>query len=257
MKTGLIFFIFIALSSIVLAEEAPKYNFGSAQASEDLTVTPGEEVSTKLFFYNIFGNRITHISLTLENAPSNWDVSIEPEQHDTTVSISGVATTINENLYVEPSKAVEEAPKDVPEGFEYISSSVGFIGAKPAIITIKVPEDEKLGTSATVTISAIAEWLGKTGGIVFNQGRTFNYKVTVLSEEFTEVILEKAPEKEEEEEIMEVPKEAPEEEEQAEAPAPKVIEKEVKVGVSTSTFVGVVTVLIIIIIFTYVFMKKE
>ena len=251
MKTGLIFFIFIALSSIVLAEEAPKYNFGSAQASEDLTVTPGEEVSTKLFFYNIFGNRITHISLTLENAPSNWDVSIDPEQHDTTVSISGVATTINENLYVKPSEAIEVAPKDVPEGFEYISSPVGFIGAKPVIITIKVPEDEKLGTSATVTISATAEWLGKTGGIVFNQGRTFNYQVTVLSEEFTEVILEKAPEKEEK--IIEIP----EEKEQAKAPSPKVIEKEVKVGISTSTFVGVVAVLIMIIIFTYIFMKKE
>ena len=35
-------------------------------------------------------NRITHITLEVGDAPKDWDVSIEPALHETTVSVSGV-----------------------------------------------------------------------------------------------------------------------------------------------------------------------
>ena len=61
-----------------------------------MSIAPGDEVTTKLYFYNIHGNRITHISLELGEAPKNWDVSIEPALHETSVIVSGVATTVEE-----------------------------------------------------------------------------------------------------------------------------------------------------------------
>ena len=255
MKTFFSFFlVLIFLIGIVNAQEDAKYNFGSAQGAKTLTISPGGEATTKLFFYNIYGNRITHIVLEVADAPQGWDITIEPALHETNVIVSGIPTTVEENLFVEPGSDVAESiPDDVPEGIEYISSPIGFVGAKPVLISIKVPEDAKLGTVAKITIDGTASWLGQTGTAAITQGRSFEYTVTVASSEFSEIILEKAPVKEEVEVV--VIKETAEEVE--EEKAPQVIEKEVKVGLSTTTFVGVVIVLLIVIAGLVIFFVKK
>jgi len=190
MKKHLIIIPILLISlSIALAQEQPKYNFGSMQPVKELTIAPGDTVTTKLYFYNIYGNRITHISLFASEAPEDWDISFNPSLHETSVRVSGIETEIEENIYVEPSEAVEEIPEDIPEGIEYISSSVGYIGAKPIEITISVPEDEELGSTHDITISASAEWLGQSGAVEIKQSRDFDLAVKVLSKEFKEEIL--------------------------------------------------------------------
>jgi len=254
------FLVLIFLIGVVNAqEEDAKYNFGSAQGAKELTISPGGEATTKLFFYNIYGNRITHIILEVGEAPANWDITIEPALHETSVVVSGIPTTVEENLFVEPGTDVAESiPDDVPEGIEYISSPVGFVGAKPVLITIKVPEDAKLGTVAKISIDGVASWLGQTGTAAITQGRSFEYTVTVASSEFSEIILEKAPQREEEKvEVVIVQKVEEVEEEKAPQVIEKIVEKEVQVGIPTSTFVIVVAVLVIIIIFVVVFLKKK
>ena len=116
-----------------------------------------------------------------------------------------------------------------------------------------MPSDEKLGIVTNIRIDATAAWLGQTGTAAITQGRSFEYKVTVLSKEFTETILEKAPERKDEVVVVK------EEEKLEEEKAPKVAEKEAQVGVPTSTFVGVVIVLLIIIagLFIFFVMKKK
>ncbi len=198
------FFIFLLVFTLLIgsinAQESAKYNFGSMQAAKELNMAPGEVAITKLYFYNIYGNRITHISLSVGEAPENWEISFEPALHETTVEISGIPTTIEENLYVEVSEAVEEIPEDIPEGIEYISSSVGYIGANPVEIKIKVPADEDFG-KYKITISALAEWLGQAGAVAFNQARSFDYDINVVSKEFTEEVIEKEEVEEEKEEV--------------------------------------------------------
>ena len=61
-------------------------------------------------------------------------------------------------------KITPEIPEDIPKGIEYISSAVGYIGAKPVKIKITVPENEKLGKVAIVIIDA-----SKSVNEVFNQ----------------------------------------------------------------------------------------
>lgn len=68
-----------------VAEEPAKYNFASAQGASSLRVVPGGEVKGVIRFYNIDGNRTTHITLEAVQAPENWEVEIVPPLHDTEV----------------------------------------------------------------------------------------------------------------------------------------------------------------------------
>jgi len=208
------FFIFLLtfslLLGIVYSQEAPKYNFASMQADKALTLSPGEVGITKLYFFNIAGNRNTHISLSIGEAPDNWDIGFEPALHESTVSIGGVQTTFTENLYVEPSEAVDKVPEDAPEDIEYISTGVGYVGAKPVEIKIKVPVGEELGTVGKIRIDALASWAGQTGAAAITQARSFDYTVTVSTKEFIEEIVQPAvvdalPEVSEEEIVSELP----------------------------------------------------
>jgi len=240
------FLVLIFLVGIVNAqEEDAKYNFGSAQGAKELTISPGSEATAKLFFYNIYGNRITHITLDVGDAPKDWDITIEPALHTSTISVSGVTTTVEENLFVEPGSDVAESiPDDVLEGIEYISSPIGYVGAKPVLIKIKVPSDEKLGTVVNIRIDGTAVWLGQTGTAAITQSRSFDYTVTVTSKEFTESILEEAPE---EEVIQESAGE------KVTTATSQVVEKEVKTGIPIGVFVGVVIILLIIIVGIFIF----
>ena len=190
MRKILIISLFIAvflinLSILAQAQEDAKYNFGSAQSDKELSASPGQEIITKLYFYNIYGNRITHIKLEIGEFPENWIISITPESHDAEVDVSGILTTVNENLYIEISEAVDEIPENVPEGIEYISSSVGYIGANPVEIKIKIPENENYG-SYNLRIDASAFWLGQQGTAEIQQSRSFDYKINLVSEVFYE-----------------------------------------------------------------------
>ncbi len=184
------FFIFLLvltlLIGIVNAQEEPKYNFGTMQADKELNIAPGETAITKLYFYNVYGNRITHITLEAVKVPENWDISIEPVLHEITVDVSGIPTTVEENLDVKPSEAVDEIPSTIPEGIEYISSPVGYIGADPVKVKITIPKNEKIGKIGEVRIDALASWLGQDGMVTLTQGRSFDYKISVVSEEFYE-----------------------------------------------------------------------
>jgi len=252
----------LLLGIVYAQEEAPRYNFASMQSDKSLILAPGEQGITKLYFFNIEGNRNTHIALSVGGIPDNWDISFEPALHTTTVSVSGVPTTFTENLFVKPSEAVDKVPGDVPEDVEYISTAVGFVGAKSVEIKIKVPVDEKLGTTDKVRIDASASWAGQGGSAAITQARSFEYTITVASKEFTETILDQAPVREEEKVEVVVIRETAEEKELVQAPAApqvieRVVEKEVQVGVSIPTFIGVITILVIIIIFGFVFLKKR
>ncbi len=187
--------VILVLPIALAQEEAPKYNFGSMQPAKEFSVSAGDVIITKLYFYNIYGNKITHISLSAE-APKNWVVTMDPPLHNTTVSIGGITTTVTENLYVEPSNATDTIPEVIPEGIEYISSSVGYIGANPVIIKIKIPADEQVGKVDTVTITGVAEWLGQGGAAAIKQSRNFDYTVKVVGEGLVEEIIGEVPKEE-------------------------------------------------------------
>jgi len=176
--TGLL----LALPSLVLAQEAAKYNFASAQGSKEIRVAPDGEGRGVLYFYNIDGNRITHITLDISEAPGNWEAEIEPPQHEIEVEIGGSTITVTENLHVEPSDLLSEELEDVPEGMLCISiPGRGYALAKAAYIVIRAPQSEEIGARADILVSAEAEWLGQSGAAAIKQARDFELSVEVVS----------------------------------------------------------------------------
>ncbi len=175
--------VLMTLPSVALAQEPASYNLASAQGNKDLKVTPGGEGTGVIYFYNIDGNRITHISLEVSQAPSDWQVEIQPPVGEIQVEIGGTIVTVTENLHVEPSEVLLQEPESVPQGMVCITvPSRGYALAKAANIIVRVPESEEIGTKADITVSAVAEWLGQTGAATIKQDRDFNFSVEVASE---------------------------------------------------------------------------
>ena len=176
----------------VRADEESKYNFASAQGGKGIAVMPGSEGKGVIYFYNIDGNRITHITLEVSQVPEDWDVEIDPPMHDMQVEVSGRVVTVTENLYVEPSEALTEEPTEVPEGMVSITVPTrGYVLAKAVYIIVRVPEDEEIGTTGDIIVSAEAFWLGQTGAAAVKQARDFEFFVEVISgeKEYTETII--------------------------------------------------------------------
>lgn len=173
----------VALPSLALAQEAAKYNFASAQGSKQIKVIPGGEGKGVIYFYNIDGNRITHITLEVSQAPDNWEVEIEPPLGEIQVEIGGTIFTVTENLHVEPSELSSEEIEDVPEGMVCLTvPNRGYALAKAAYIIVRVPDSEEIGAKGEISISAVAEWLGQTGAAAIKQSRDFDFSGEVVSE---------------------------------------------------------------------------
>ena len=168
--------LLIALPSVALAQEPAKYNFASAQGSKDLKIISGGEGVGIIYFYNIDGNRITHVTLEVSQAPGDWQGEIQ-------VEVGGTYVTVTENLHVEPSELLLEEPERAPPGKVIIVvPNRGYAFAREADIIIQVPESAEIGTRADITVSAVAEWLGQTGAAAINQARDFSFSVEVVAE---------------------------------------------------------------------------
>jgi len=173
-------------------EEAARYNFASAQGDKELQIPPGQEGRCYIYFYNVDGNRITHISLDVSQAPAGWQVSIEPPLGETQVSVSGLPTKVTENLYVEPSELLTEEPQNVPEGMVSIKvPGRGYALGKLAQVVVRVPDSTPLGTTGSIKVAAEAAWLGQSGSAAVKQARDFDFLVTVTSAstEYSEKII--------------------------------------------------------------------
>lgn len=223
----------------VHANEEARYNFATAQGDKELKIVPGEDGVGNIYFYNIDGNRITHVTLEVSQAPPGWQVTIEPPLSETQVIVNEMPVTVVENLYVEPWELYPEEPDDVPEGMVSIKVPTrGYALGKQARIVINIPEDTPLGTAGTIVIAAEAFWLGQTGAAAISQARDFEFNVTVASgsTEYSETIVSEGGPLVEEEEpatpepagpVVEPAPTAPgaEEPEPAE-PSPGVVESE-------------------------------
>jgi len=177
----------------VQADEVAQYNFASAQGDKAINIIPGQEGSGAIYFYNIDGNRTTHITLAVSQSPTGWDVGVEPPLGERKLLVSDMPVTVEENLYVEPSELLAEEPAEVPEGMVSLKiPGRGYTLGKQARVVIGLPETVPFGTTETIVIAAEAFWLGQTGAAAVKQAREFEFTVTAVSgtTEYTEVVLD-------------------------------------------------------------------
>ena len=150
----------------------------------------------KIYFFvdSEYGNRITHITLNASEVPDGWNVSVNPEIHQSIISVNGAQRTIIESLYVEPKPLINESeiPDPKPADTAYLNSpsGKGYLQAKMAEVSITVPDTAKPGNSGTVNIAGTAQWYGDQGIVLFTQARDFAYTISIVSPgEFTEEII--------------------------------------------------------------------
>jgi len=160
--------------------EPARYSFASVQGASILQVIPGGEAKATIRFYNIDGNRTTHIMLEIAQAPDSWDVQIDPPLSDTEIDFGGQTITMAENLHVGPTRLSSGEIENVPGGTVLLRvPGRGYTLAKEATITIRMPQSEQVGTTGHVKITAVASWPGQDGEARICQTRDFDFSVKI------------------------------------------------------------------------------
>jgi hypothetical protein len=157
------------------------YNLASVQTDKRLKLLPGGETRAALYFYNVDGNRTTHLSLRVSQVPAGWVVRVEPPEQQVLVDAGGRMVEVKQNLHVEPSPLLAEPARDVPDGG--VSLEVGTRGytiAKVAHVVVQAPESAKPGDTGEIRVSADASWTGQSGAATIRQGRDFDFVAEVM-----------------------------------------------------------------------------
>jgi hypothetical protein len=183
--------LMLVLPTVVSAQdEEAKYSFASAQEKSGLQAIPGKESEPGvIYFYNVDGNRITHVALEVVETPENWVVEITPALHQQEYSVSGATITVTENLYVEPTQLSLEEIEDVPSGWDVCLTlpnrganpdGPGYTLAKKVTIIVHVPKSEKYDITGDIKIRGTGSWLGQSGAASIQQQRDFDFTVTTV-----------------------------------------------------------------------------
>jgi len=171
------------------------FNFGTMQGGKLIAIEPGKTAEAKLYFFNIHGDRDTHVSIGVVEAPAGFKVEIDPMPHNASYNVSGVMITTTESL-VTPVTPVDSLPKEKPEesatpaGVEYVTLGgvEGFVPAKVLTIRVTAPADAPLWQDYTLKLAATAGWfdVGETGPISVRQARDFTYGIRTITKEYSE-----------------------------------------------------------------------
>lgn len=190
MRKGLFLpFLLILITALPAFAQQPVYNFGTAQAAKEMSIIPGESVTTKLYFYNVFGNKITYIKLDAAELPEGWKVTIDPPMHNVTYRIGGVEAVDIVNLYVEPTNYTDSPPVEPNREFQcgeftcvYLMSPAGrYMLEKVVNVKAEVPLSAPLFKDYALTVSGTASWHGEPGMVTATQERSFSYNVHTIA----------------------------------------------------------------------------
>jgi hypothetical protein len=190
---------FLLAATAMSAAQSPLYDFGTMQQGKTVQAEPGETVNLTLFFYvdEVYGNRITHVLLSVQNAPSGWPIEFNPPAHDEYLNVSGIMTTSHENVFVTPLPLLPEPPAVPTPGMEYLRSpsGKGFLQARRVQAIVRIPKDAALGQTYPVKILGEAFWFGQSGNIALKQTRSFEFQINTAKKEYTEQVVAAPPAK--------------------------------------------------------------
>src|SRR4030042_5133861 len=101
------FFIFLFFYSSFVSASC---SIGTTPLGMGAQAKPGQEVMVTWNFYNLYGDRITHITVNKISGP-DWETRYDPSLHEEQYDISGVITNQTENLAIENNPIVLEIPE--------------------------------------------------------------------------------------------------------------------------------------------------
>jgi len=157
------FFLFLSFSSLVSAA----CSLGATPLGMGAKVQPGGVVEVTWNFYNLYGDRTTHITITKTSGP-DWKITYNPKLHVAYYDISGVITNKTENLAIENMTTVLTIPANLPEGINYIKHPAqdGYIPVKSIKMYIEVPENAKLWQDYGFVFQAKGDCFTEPGTVI-------------------------------------------------------------------------------------------
>ena len=134
-RLGLTILIFalLALPSVALAQDGTSYSLASAQETKNLQVIPGEEPAQGvIYFYNVAGNKITHItlevvpvfSIILKEIGANRTQVIEVVQEVTTLELEEAENLVESAPTPVKEDILEEKAETIKQKLEAVGATV-------------------------------------------------------------------------------------------------------------------------------------
>ncbi|MFH1947219.1 MAG: hypothetical protein ABIJ23_03635 [Candidatus Magasanikbacteria bacterium] len=198
-KRNLIFVILI-LFILVIPLVSAACSLGANPLSMNARALPGQTVEVTWNLYNLHGDRTTHVKVNIIEAPSDWEISFEPELHEARYEVMRSIETIEENVALEPEDVVINKPEIITKGIDYVKhpKQEGYILVKPVKINIKVPENAELWRDYNFVFEAQGNCFMEPGAVLPAVATQLELNVKTISETFTEEPVEEVGVEEEE-----------------------------------------------------------
>jgi len=159
--------IFFILALLIFPFVSASCSLGANPLSININAKPGQEVMINWNFYNLYGNRITHVVVNKLEGP-DWKIRYDPEIHEAKYDISGVVEKVQENLALENNQVVLEIPYNLQEGINYVKhpNQDGYIPVKTVKIYITIPEDAKLWKNYDFVFESKGSCFSEPGAVI-------------------------------------------------------------------------------------------
>ncbi|MCW1297987.1 MAG: hypothetical protein OH354_01460 [Candidatus Parvarchaeota archaeon] len=177
----LLFIMFLNIS------HAQKCSLGMTPLSASVRATPGQTAIIIWNLYNIYGDRLTHVSLTY-TSDVDWPVTFDPALKNVTYDIAGQIVTVTENLALEPNPPVTVKPEVIPPGTNYVKHPFTdeYIPVKTVKISIKIPENAEVWKTHEFTILAEGNCFTAPGAVIPSLSTPLKITLQVVPREFYE-----------------------------------------------------------------------
>jgi heme exporter protein D len=193
-------FVLAMLISLIILIYFPFVNaacsLGASPLEMSANAKPGQTVEITWNFFNLRGDRPTHVLISKDSGPS-WEISYSPAAENRSYEVSGIITNSFENFAMDKSEIVTTKPEPLPSGkLAYVvhpNSSLGYILVdKQMKILIEVPDDAKIGKQEEFKFEAVGKCFGETGSVSASLATELKVKITPSTEYYEKAVGEES-----------------------------------------------------------------
>ncbi len=189
-KLFLLFGIVFSLSFISSAYAS--CSLGATPLSVSAKAKPGNTVEVTWNLYNMYGDRNTHVTISISGQEEGWEFTIDPPLQTNKFNVAGVTQEVQENLYLTPKPAVDVYPAVIPQGQNYIKHPFkdAYIPVSVVKIYIKVPETVSPWENHKFTVTATGKCFGTETGTLSTQVSTsLDVNIQTVPESYYEELI--------------------------------------------------------------------
>lgn len=186
--------VLLPLLAVAASPALGVVGLGHMQPVQEITIPQGQSYTTPIYFYNAYGDRITHVAVSITSVSPPIRATLDSGQHLAQYNISGLIANVTENTIACPrpraplppgtTASLEKATvypsgdPTCPISTAYILAPTGdgYLPSAVVNVTFEVPEDTPVATYS-VRLEANGFGLGERGNILPGIGGVFDYTI--------------------------------------------------------------------------------